>query len=176
MLLAGDEMGNSQGGNNNPYCLDSPVTWLDWSDRKTAEIIRTFVKELISFRKAHPMLSRAAAGKEQISSGYPAFSCHSEKAWFEGFDYQSRHVGIMMCGTEDGKESYIYIACNLHWDPQTLALPYLPEGLTWTIAIDTDPEAGFCDGNEEIRKEITLPERTIRVLVSRAKQDVQVKE
>ena len=179
MILAGDEAGNTQNGNNNPYCLDSPVTWLDWSDKKMSGSICGFVRELIAFRKAHPMLSRGDqdAGNVRISSGYPAFSCHSEKAWYESFEYQARHVGMMLCGLENGEESYIYIACNFHWDPQTLAIPYLPETLAWKAVIDTGTEAKSTEKKEEeILREITLPGRTIRVLVSEPKRKEQAEE
>ena len=144
-----------------------------------SESIRGFVRELIAFRKAHPMLSRGDqdAGNVRISSGYPAFSCHSEKAWYESFEYQARHVGMMLSGLENGEESYIYIACNFHWDPQTLAIPYLPDSLAWKTAIDTGEETKAADKEEgEILREITLPGRTIRVLVSVAKQKPQAEE
>ena len=165
MILAGDEMGNSQGGNSNPYCLDSPVTWVEWNSRKMSREIYDFVRELIAFRKAHPILTKSdsGAGKVQITCGYPHFSCHSDRAWFGAFDYQARHVGLMYCGVEDGRETFIYAAYNFHWDPQSFALPYLPEGLSWKTAIDTGTDAA---GDQEIRKEFTLPGRTVRVLIS----------
>jgi len=167
MLLAGDEAGNSQGGNSNPYCLDSPVTWVDWGSRKTSHEIFSFVKELIAFRKAHPILTGGGSA-QTVSCGYPAFSCHSERAWFAATDYQTRHAGLMYCGLENGEETFIYVACNFHWDPQSFALPYLPEGLAWHTVISTGQEeaAGSASADAEICREFTLPGRTIKVLLS----------
>lgn len=61
MILAGDEFGNSQEGNNNPYCHDDAVTWLNWKPTKTGEQIRNYVKQLIAFRTEHPVLHQAKA-------------------------------------------------------------------------------------------------------------------
>lgn len=171
MLLAGDETGNSQGGNSNPYCIDSPVTWVDWSSRRISQDIYAFVKEMIAFRKAHPLLSSPDSAK-QTSCGYPLFSSHSERAWFAATDYQTRHVGLMYAGVENGEETYIYAAYNFHWDPQSFALPYLPEELAWHTVIDTGWESAHPaqDGKEEVLREFTLPGRTVRVLLSVRKQ------
>ena len=75
-------------------------------------------------------------------------------------------------GVENGEETYIYAAYNFHWDPQSFALPYLPEGLAWHTVIDTGWESAHPaqDGKEEVLREFTLPGRTVRVLLSVRKQ------
>jgi len=136
MLLAGDEFGNSQSGNNNPYCHDGPLTWLNWPSTRQAEQIRAFAKEMIALRARLPLLHREAALTGNNAGGfYPDFSCHGREAWFASFDEQDRHVGLMYCGGEP--ESYLYCAYNFHWDARTLALPYLPDGWTWQCVLDT---------------------------------------
>ena len=67
VLLAGDEIGNSQQGNNNPYCHDSELTWVDWSREKTAQDLTDFVRRLIAFRKEHRILHREKA----LTAGTP---------------------------------------------------------------------------------------------------------
>ena len=166
MLLAGDEFCNTQGGNNNPWCIDSPVTWLDWNKSKSACEMTEYVKKLIAFRKAHGILHPAAPlkGSDQTSCGYPDFSCHSGRAWYGGFEYQNRHIGMMFCSQSKEKEDFVYTAFNLHWDSQTFALPYLPDGMEWEIAFDTDGGAGEYDSGEAAVREFTLPGRSVRVL------------
>ena len=75
VLLAGDAIGNSQQGNNNPYCHDSELTWVDWSREKTAQDLTDFVRRLIAFRKEHRILHRekALTGGDALSCGYPDF-------------------------------------------------------------------------------------------------------
>lgn len=167
MILAGDELGNTQNGNNNPYCIDSPVTWVNHAGTKSAQEIHSFVRELIRFRKAHPILATKAAVEERtlLSCGYPAFSSHSERAWFGSDDDQAGHVGLMYCGVEGGQETFLYAAFNAHWNPQTFALPHLPQGLVWETVLDTgEPDP---DGQTKVsHKAFTLPGRTVRVLCS----------
>lgn len=166
MILAGDEFGNSQGGNNNPYCLDSPVSWVDWSREKAGEELKEFVKELIRFRKEHRILhmGQPLAGGDTRSIGYPDISWHGSRAWYGGFEPANRHVGIMYCGQYAGQEEFIYIACNFHWEPQKMALPYLPEGLGWKKVLDTDRAQG--EENLLPRREFTVPSRCVQILVS----------
>lgn len=177
MILAGDEFGNSQFGNNNPYCLDSEVSWVDWSRMKANHELTDFVRELIALRQEHRILHmpEALTGSDLRSVGYPDVSCHGTRAWYETFDYTSRHVGLMYCGYYADTEEFVYSAYNFHWDPQTLALPYLPEGMKWRIELDTSDE-----GNEEreeqreeqpLEKLFEIPPRCVRVLVGRRAAD-----
>ncbi len=167
VLLAGDEIGNSQQGNNNPYCHDSELTWVDWSREKTAQDLTDFVRRLIAFRKEHRILHRekALTGGDSLSCGYPDFSCHGSRAWYGDFDYQNRHVGLMYNGSYAGEDTFIYVAYNFHWEPRSLALPKLPEGMDWREEINTGDEP-CCQ--EPIReKEIEVPGRCIRILVGK---------
>lgn len=173
MILAGDEFGNSQQGNNNPYCHDSELTWVDWSRERSGQELTAFVKELIKFRREHRILhmEKRLTGSDTLSCGYPDFSCHGSRAWYGAFEYQNRHVGLMYCGLYAASSEFVYVAYNFHWEPQTLALPNLPEGQGWCIKLDTadiKEEAGVkrdVSGCVEGR-EILLPARSVCVLVS----------
>lgn len=96
MILAGDEFGNSQEGNNNPYCHDDAVTWLNWKPTKTGEQIRNYVKQLIAFRTEHPVLHQAKAlcMQDTLSCGLPGISAHGVQTWRPDFSNYSRILGV----------------------------------------------------------------------------------
>ncbi len=170
MLLAGDEMGNSQNGNNNPYCIDSEVTWVDWNTGKCAQQLQAYVKDLIALRKEHKIFhSSQPCGQTQI--GYPEFSCHSEKAWYGDFEYQNRHVGMMYSARREGTDEFLYVGWNFHWDEKTLALPYLPDGMCWKSILDTAGEEQAKEGPQKYVREFTLPGRSVCVLAGVADED-----
>lgn len=86
MILAGDEFGNSQRGNNNPYCQDNETSWLEWNRLKKQTELFEFVKAAIAFRKTHPLLHQAKElqGTSGRFLGYPDVSCHGQQAWISG--------------------------------------------------------------------------------------------
>ena len=161
VLLAGDEHGNTQNGNNNPYCIDSPVTWLDWNRGAFAKALTSFVQELTKLRRKHPLLRGETSGMiyKSVSNGYPRSSCHGNRAWYADYSHQCRHIGLMFCGYEEGKETFLYAAFNLHWEDQEFALPYLPEGMSWNCVLSTDDRP-----KESYERTLVLPGRTVMVL------------
>ena len=171
MILAGDEFGNSQRGNNNPYCQDNEISWLEWNGLKKQAELFAFVKTAIAFRKSHPLLhqARELQGTSGSSLGYPDVSCHGRQAWYENFEAASRHFGMMYCGQEAKEGKYLYVAYNLHWNEQDFALPRLPDGLSWQLVFDT--EDGIPSPEKEIRwidqKSFEVPPRSILVLEGR---------
>lgn len=179
LILSGDEFANSQGGNNNPYCLDSEVSWVDWSKERSYKELTDFVKELIAFRKEHRILhmEKPLTGSDMRSVGYPDVSVHGSRAWYGGLEPVNRHVGLMYCGMYAEQEEFLYVAYNLHWEPQEMALPFLPEGMEWQKTMDTCVEeevTGVIGG-----KNYTMAPRSVQVLVSKKvekKQDKKVSE
>lgn len=145
LILAGDEFGNSQSGNNNPYCIDNETTWLDWKKTALASRIYDFVRDMIAFRKQHiilhmPMQLTASDG---LSCGYPDISYHGDNAWYSRMESFERHIGIMYCEKyvkNKPEDAVIYIAYNFHWEKHTLALPDLPDGQEWKIVMSTVPD------------------------------------
>lgn len=139
MLLAGDEMGNSQEGNNNAYCQDNAISWLNWNQAKINSGLLEFTKELIKLRKDYRILHMESEPKvmDTRSCGYPDLSYHGDRAWYGDFDEECRHIGLMYCGEYAGGDEFIYIALNMHWEEQHFALPGLSGNYTWYKALDT---------------------------------------
>lgn len=157
LILAGDEFGNSQGGNNNAYCQDNKTSWLDWKELKTNKEVFEFLKQLIKIRKNHPILHRneELRGMDYASCGYPDLSCHGKKAWYPDYSNYSRELGIMLCGKYAMKDKKhhdddFYFACNMHWEDHEFDLPKLPKDGKWYILVDTrqNEEKGLSRMNE----------------------------
>lgn len=136
LIFMGDEFGNSQRGNNNPYCQDNATAWLDWRDLQKHQELYDFWKELVRFRQRHPILRREQEAKlmDYIPCGYPDLSYHGKNAWRAQTESYNRHIGILYCGKyalkPDGTEDdFLYLALNMHWESHELALPKLPKGL-----------------------------------------------
>ena len=167
VILAGDEFGNSQQGNNNPYCHDSELTWVDWSREKPNQELTAFVKKLIAFRREHRILHRDSglSGSDPLSSGYPDVSSHGSRAWYGDFDYQNRHVGLMYNGAYAKEDTFVYVAYNFHWEPKSLALPKLPDGMDWYEELSTGEEPGSDEALTE--KAIQVPGRCVQILVGK---------
>lgn len=177
MIYGGDEIANSQNGNNNAYCQDNPVGWIDWKGLKKNEKLLQFVKDAIAFRKEHPVLhqGKELKGVDYLTKGFPDISFHGERAWYCSQENTSRLLGVMYCGhyaqKQDGTfDDHIYVAYNFHWEPRKIALPNLPEGIVWKKAVDTSdtPKEGFFhESEEEYEKTIEIAPRTIVVLLGR---------
>lgn len=167
LLMAGDEFGNSQLGNNNPYCQDNEVSWLDWKNLETNRDLFEFTKMLIQFRKDHGILHMQTPLRvmDYKACGYPDISYHGDNAWFASFENYNRHCGIMYCGkyANEDDNSFIYVAYNLHWEKHVMALPKLPDNMEWCCAIDS---ANSATVNRKDRTVIVTP-RSVVVLVSR---------
>lgn len=141
MLLSGDEFGNTQKGNNNAYCQDNAVTWLDWRLLERNADTFSFVKKLIAFRKTHPLYHqrRRLTGMDPKGLGAPDVSCHGKEPWEAQFSYYSREVGILYYGGYYGGSS-LYLAFNFHWDSHEFFLPSVEAGGEWRVLLDTSEE------------------------------------
>ena len=144
LLYGGDELENSQMGNNNAYCQDNELGWIDWKKGRSYSQFTGFVKDLIRFRKDHPILHmpQELRPTDYKSLGWPEISYHSERAWFADTESSSRQIGILYCGgyakEMTGKEDvFIYVIYNMHWNEHKFALPDIPEGMRWYLAIDS---------------------------------------
>lgn len=147
MILAGDEFGNSQEGNNNPYCHDDTVTWLNWRETKQGSKIRQYVKQLIAFRREHPVLhqKRVLRLMDTIFCGVPDISVHGLQTWRPDFSNYSRILGLLLSGSyvrnKDGEvDDSIYIIFNMYWENRSFDLPTLPDGSEWHIFLETYDE------------------------------------
>ena len=145
LIFMGDEFGNTQQGNNNPYCQDNKITWLNWQDQEKKRELFDFWKQMITFRKKHPILHPEEELRimDTLSCGYPDLSYHGQNAWRPQTESYNRHVGIMYCGKyakdQEGREdSFLYVAMNMHWESQKLAFPRLPKGMEWKKVTATE--------------------------------------
>ena len=169
VLLAGDEFGNSQEGNNNVYCQDNETAWLDWGDLKKHQDLFAYVKAWIAFRKTHKILHqyKALSGMDKRASGLPDVSYHGEEAWREPTKIAGRLLGILYGETEEGGE-VCYAAYNMHWEEHDIALPNPGKKRKWYLAADTEKGVlGTLKLLKDQRKLLLKP-RTVQILIGRA--------
>ena len=148
LVMAGDEMCNTQNGNNNAYCQDNRTGWLNWKKDEKNVWLSSFVKQLIAFRKAHPILTMDEPMRmnDYGHKGHPDLSYHGESAWLSGFYQEKSSFGTMYCGSyatkEDGSaDDFIYVGYNFHTGMNHLALPKLPDKKKWYLIMDTSEAA-----------------------------------
>ena len=138
MLLAGDEVLRTQGGNNNAWCQDNEVSWLDWSLLDANSDIRRFTTELIAFRRRHPSLTRDRFfdGREVPGRGLPDVAWHGarldEAPWG---DPDGRFLRLTIAGLA-GDEEDLHVIINMSDRDMEVPLPEVP-GRRWHLAIDT---------------------------------------
>lgn len=144
MILAGDEFGNSQNGNNNAYCQDNEIGWVNWKKNVMNHKILSFTRAVIRLRKEHPVFHRKAElrGMDYIACGYPDISFHGTKPWCLDLSNYNRVFGIMLYGkyaalSKRTSDKSFYIAYNMHWEDHEYALPKLPNQQQWYVLIDT---------------------------------------
>ena len=167
-IHAGDEFLNSQKGNNNVYCQDNETGWLNWSKEGEEYWLFRFVRDLIAFRRKHPVLhcKEELAGIDRVASGVPDISYHGESAWQVPSEVSSRQLGIYYYG-EAFEDVSCFVAYNMHWLAHSFALPALTKKKKWYLAVSTQ------DGvlEEEIllenQKEVIVDERTICIFIGR---------
>lgn len=166
-ILAGDEFCNTQKGNNNVYCQDNEISWLNWNRKSIDEDLFNYVKALIRFRKIHPCLHRKEEllGLDKTACGVPDVSYHGENAWQVKSEVWSRELGIMYSGA-DLEDNECFIAYNMHWLPHVFALPSPGKKKKWSLAFDRNQEFSETAVPLEDQKSIKLKERSIIVLIS----------
>ena len=182
VLLAGDEFGNSQNGNNNAYCQDNETSWLNWNLNKWDQELLAFVKHVIAFRKAHPVfhMEQEPRVMDYLACGHPDISYHGVNAWQPEFENFRRQIGILYCGTyakkEDGSpDDFFFAIFNMHWEPHGFALPNLPKDLEWCLAFDTSDAGagGFYEEGQERKisnqKNCMVPSRSVLVFKGKKK-------
>ena len=179
MVLSGDEMGNTQYGNNNAYCQDNEISWLDWKNlEKNADLFNYFQK-IIKFRRSHRALRYEyhLGHSDWRNLGMPDFSWHGVKAWQPWATYNNLTQAFMLNGRyadSDGKpDDFIYVAMNMHWEMHGFELPQLPDGLKWHVFANTGMAApdDICEPGSEIlldnQWEVLVEGRAIMILVGK---------
>ena len=182
VLLAGDEFGNSQNGNNNAYCQDNEISWLNWNLNKWDQALLDFVKHVIAFRKAHPVfhMKQEPRVMDYLACGHPDISYHGVNAWQPEFENFRRQIGILYCGDYAKKpngenDDFFFVIFNMHWEPHSFALPNLPKNLVWSLAFDTSDSAagGYYEEGQERQilnqKNYMVPSRSVLVFQGKKK-------
>lgn len=141
MLRAGDEMGKTQRGNNNAYCQDNEISWLDWDDLRRNADLYEFCRWMIHYRKSHPSLRN---GQKAAHSDLPPVSYHGQKAWFVPDDPENRFIGVLFSSRNaaDNDDEFHYLGANAHWEAACVELPSLPDGFAYRIVVDTGARIG----------------------------------
>lgn len=153
MFLSGDEFLNTQFGNNNAYCQDNEISWLNWDFIEKNKEHFEFCKYMIEFRKEHPVIRRKQG---YCSLGYPEMSIFepSEPTGILGILYAGRKE-------EENSDDLVYLAINTYWEEQDHPLPSLLSSYCWRMAIDTGSDRwGKANGADET---VTCAERLLSI-------------
>lgn len=167
MFLAGDEFADTRYGNNNPYCQDNLISWLDWSLLEKNRTLYEFFRYMIHFRKSHACIRKDL---EPSYLGFPSMSLHGLTPWKPDLPESSHTVCVLFSGYDDSlhKEDLVFLAVNTHWCSAALTLPQLPAGYTWKIAVNTGDkkQQTFTDSEmPAVGFSVLLGERSVIVFV-----------
>ena len=173
MFLAGDEFGNTQYGNNNSYCQDNEISWLDWNYLKKNKELFEFFKFMINYRHRHPVirkrLPKAVCGMEQIVA-------HAADAAVTNLPENAMTIAISFAGydREKGTDDLVYVAVNSYWEPVPITLPKLRNRGTWHLSVNTagDKKGNFFypEGKEpRVSKKYTMPPRSVVIFTGKTK-------
>ena len=173
MLLSGDEFANTQYGNNNAYCQDNEISWLNWNGLITRPELFDYVRRLIAFRKAHPVLKRSRFDFGYNGTGYPELSFHGTTPW--ELDRSASNLTFAYLYAEDHEkygteqDCFIYVAVNAHWETHTFRLPVIPAGMQWYFAFEGNGVSADPGQEQPMQRQdaIELGPRTTAVLVAR---------
>ena len=160
MILMGDEMGRTQYGNNNTYCHDNELNWLNWDLLNKNADLFAFAKHITNFRRQHPVLRNKAhfRNADYVNSGYADISFHGTRAWNADWSASNTVFAFMLDGSHAKKgflkDDTIYVAINMYWDALDFELPQLPDNMKWHVSVNTamaHPDTFF-----QINKEVLL--------------------
>lgn len=172
MFLAGDEFGNTQYGNNNCYCQDNEIAWLDWSLLEKNRELFSFFRFMISYRHKHPVIRRklpdAVCGLEPLHThGINADDLHIPR------DTHAFAVSFAGYDEQMGRDDLVYIAVNTYWEDVTITLPDLRRNGAWYLSVNTsgDGHGRYCyeEGTEaRIAGSFIMRPRSVAVFTGRS--------
>jgi glycogen operon protein len=140
MILMGDELGRTQKGNNNAYCHDNELSWMDWRLVETNSDLLRFFQKVIRFRHAHPALrrNRFFEHRDVHGIGIADISFHGLQPYAPDFSGWSRCLAFMLSGRNAPEPDVdIYVAMNMHWEALPFRLPKPANGACWGVEINT---------------------------------------
>lgn len=172
LIWEGDEISNSNGGNNNTYCQDNLIGWVDWkNERKNQKDIK-FLQKLSEFRRNHPVLRSPVPFhfNDYQSSGFPDLSYHGDSAWLLDIDRGKMNLGMMYSGDYSSSEckDSVYVAYNFYSAVSTLALPKLKNKKKWYLVMDSSLEERFLEEEKLVDKNVLeLKPQSICILIGK---------
>ena len=136
MFFAGDEFCNTQYGNNNAYCQDNPISWLDWSLLEKNKDFFEFFKQMIRFRKEHTIIRKDLSASV---CGFSSINIYTSNPPDNQLTHETKWIGILYAGHDEDKdrEDLVYLALNVYWEDQQFSLPNLSSSLQWFLYADT---------------------------------------
>ena len=153
MVLYGDERGRTQKGNNNSYCQDNELTWMNWDWNSEQGDLFRFFKNLIHFRRCHPVLRRdtfeSGSGESQVEIDW-----HGTRLFQADWSQQSRSLAMHLRGRREEAADHIFIIASAFWEGLSFELPTI-SGHRWARFLDTalDSPADICEVGQEHRLE-----------------------
>jgi glycogen operon protein len=163
MLLGGDEFRRSQWGNNNAYCQDNQISWVNWDALRHYRDVHRFTRGMIALRKAHPILRKDRHFMEERDpvTGFKDVEWHGTKIHKPDFGPNSHSIAFTIAGM--GEDNTFHIILNAFWEDLDFELPRLPDGWLWVQVANTG--ASYPDDMYEIGQEkpISPTTRTVRV-------------
>ena len=144
MIYAGDEFGNSQFGNNNAYCQDNEISWLNWNLLEKNKAFFSFYRNVVQFRRKHAAIRKDL---ERAKCGLPFVSVHTENPDNGNITKDSKVICVRFAGFDEkkGRDDIVYLAINAYWEDIQIMLPNPPNGAYWGLCVDTGgDEEGKC--------------------------------
>ena len=178
MLLGGDELLHTQQGNNNAWCQDNAVSWVDWTRTETNTDFLRFVRQLTALRLRHPALRRKTFFRGGSGNQTPDIVWHGVEPCQPDFGFESRALAFALDGRQIDRpgtvDRDIYVAFNAYWEPLTFRIPASPSGRPWRRAVNTalpspDDAVGLDEGPPiAVLNPYRVEARSMIVLVSEA--------
>jgi isoamylase len=177
MMLGGDELGRTQHGNNNAYCQDNEISWVDWSQPDTE--LQAFASRLVAFRKKHPVFRRrrflagaeaselrwfTPAGTEMTDGDWSDESALAVALYLDGFDDPDRAADGAPLLDDD-----FLVLVNAWWEPLEFVLPSTRERAAWHVEVDTydlTPATGSAAAVRDAGDRVAVGPRSLAVLCS----------
>lgn len=172
LILSGDEIINSQSGNNNPYCQDNEIGWVNFSNKKSAVKFREYVKAIIRFRKEHDILTKDTpmALNDYKHVGIPDLSYHGREPWIMGIGAEKKAIGIYYSGqySKTKNKEDVMLLYNFYYDSEEFAAPKLSGKKKWYYVTNTADDT-FLPADEPLKDQtkVIVPGGTVTILVGK---------
>ena len=171
LICGGDECLNSQEGNNNPYCQDNAIGWVQYRTRSTdAKALTSFLTNLIAFRKEHRVLRQENAMRftDYCHVGMPDLSYHGAEPWLMHIGDEQKAIGVLYTGHYAKEEEDVYVAYNFHYERARISLPSLSKEKEWMQVMNTADRStdDFVPQPIEEQRCVEVAPQSISILIS----------